>query len=163
MAAGVIEVDGHTYLTDTHQAIDKDLNFLAKKLGISLEQLRKERILEEQKRIQEEREARYEKRRKSEEARRKALEKYVLDHYGKNLFVTLNGRRISKVKGPESITCGHCGNPLLNVFGYLCEMGERLRVIDPRNPPLQGVPVFSNTLTCPGCKENNAVLIQMLL
>jgi hypothetical protein len=99
-----------------------NLELVADKLGVSIEQLRAEKAAKEKEERQKRLKEREEKKLREKTTREAALDRVILDGYGQKYFVTLNGQRIKKVKGFEDLKCPECGVPIPQIRGWLHQM-----------------------------------------
>ncbi len=123
---------------ESQESLKSDLEYLAEKMGVDIEQLREERYQAEKQEKEAEINKRLEKKNKARIAREDALEKEFLDGYGfkdGHYGLTLNGRRIQKLKNFDEIVCPQCGVPLRlqGLATSIVEVGNRI-MEHPLNP-----------------------------
>jgi hypothetical protein len=153
---------------ENEDSLRSDLSYLAGKLGVNLEDLKKERYRLEMQAKQDEINKRQEKKLKAKEAQDAALEKQFLDEYGfkeGHYGITLNGRRIQNLKSLGEFKCLHCGAGL-NLRGLahlIVEWGQHTYAIT--DNPLSawyGTPVRTEDVKCVN-KHVNHVVVQYII
>jgi hypothetical protein len=144
----------HVIIQD-ETTIRSDLEYLASKLGVSLDQLQAERLENEKRGRQDEINRRLEKKRRAREAQEAALEREFLTNYGGkdgHYLMTVGGKRIQKLKDFSEITCPHCGVPMPTVRGLGQAIAEwRNNSFDITGNPLSawfGLPARGEDVKC---------------
>lgn len=156
----------HVHL-QTPETLKGDLSYLADKLGVDLEKLREERYQEEQQAKQAETDKRREKKERARLAREAALDKEFLENYGSrdgHYSITLNGKRIQKLKSFDETVCPVCG-VCLNLSGLARSIVEQNDLWSHPFNPLSSFyysPCRIDTARCPNRHENN-VIVQYIL
>ncbi len=105
-----------THVTlQNEQTLRDDLKYLGEKLGVDVNALQIERVGKERQARQEEIKKRQEKKKAARAAEEARLGKEFLDGYGfkdGHFGITINGKRIHKLKSFDEIVCPQCGEPL---------------------------------------------------
>ncbi len=150
---------------ESEASLRSDLAYLAKKMGIDIEQLKKERREAERQAKEAKQNGKIEHHREMWAKRERELEELFVAEYGKRFFLTLNGIRLTKITRLDDFTCPQCGEPI-NIRGHCQAIAE----LPPDFVNYSGNPL-SKWLAPPGlsaevkCKNKhvNQILIQQLL
>ncbi len=123
---------------ENQESLRSDLEYLAEKMGISIEQLRQERYQAEKQRQQEEIKKRLEKKRRAIEAQEARLDHEFLSNYGAkdgHYLLTVGSKRIQKLKDFSELTCPECGieMPLQGICRSIMEMYPMAHPYAPRS------------------------------
>ncbi len=136
-AGGVTkESDTRTIIIQGAETTRSDLEYLAGKLGIDLNELQKERIAKERQTRQAVIDKRAGKKLKARQAQEERLDREFLEHYGSqngHFLLSINGKRIHKLKSFDEITCPFCG-VALPLNGYCHTIMEQHSFTHPFNP-----------------------------
>lgn len=99
-----------------------------------------------------------------QEARIKALESFTIAHLNEHIFVTINGKRLKKIKRFEDLKCPHCGQFMHVARGMCIEMAEHYMQYAPSNGSFNSVrpPIKLESVKCQGCGETCQVLVQVV-
>ncbi|VVB90746.1 Uncharacterised protein [uncultured archaeon] len=150
------------------ETAQNDLAYLAKKLGLDIDQLRQERIEKEHQEREQEINRRLEKKNKARQAQEAALEKEFLDNYGSrdgHYLMTVGGKRIHKLRSFEEITCPQCG-VLMDIRGLGRAIAEwRGYRFDITGNPLSvwvGIPAREDGVKC-GNGHNTKITTQYII
>jgi hypothetical protein len=141
--------------------LKQDLDYLLRNRDASpesLAELRQKRLREE---AEIERQAAIE-RAKLEElrqiARIKAIEEWTMKNLGEHVFVTIQDKRLRKIKGFDDIACSKCHKPLYRGRGMAIEAAEYLKVSPPGATIKRSISI--ENVVCANCGEGNCVMVQ---
>ncbi|SNQ62269.1 hypothetical protein [Candidatus Methanoperedens nitratireducens] len=143
-----------------------DLNYLAKKLGVDINQLREERRQAEKQERLDYLAAREKKKEVETKAKEAALDKVVLEGYGTRFFVTLGDHRLKKLKDFNDFKCPTCGVPMPGIRAWLHELVGANRPIylcsNVFNVHKAIACVDTNDLPCPNGHKFRILMQQLL-
>ncbi len=150
---------------ENEESLRSDLEYLTKKMGIDLEELKKERYQLEQQAKQEEIRKRQQKTIKARLLHEQQMEELFLKNYGTRFFITLGGTRLKKVTELDEFKCPVCNEKLPSIKGWaqlLAEQPQAFHALT-ANPfnVLGGVPAISTDVECKD-KHKIPLMIQQL-
>ncbi len=154
----------HVQIED-ESTLRADLGYLASKMGIDIEQLKKERREAERQATEEKQNAKIEKHERAAKLREKKLEDLFLKEYGERFFLTLNGIRLKKVTNLDNFKCHECGEPII-IRGCCQSIAEiPADFVSYTSNPLSKWVAAPALLMDAKCKNKhiNQILIQQLL
>ena len=96
--------------------------------------------------------------------RRKALEDFTIAHLNEYLFVTINGKRLKKLKSLDDLKCPRCGQLMYRARGMCIEMAEHYMQARPEHAASGAMRpgLLVENLQCKGCNEWNSVTVQVV-
>jgi hypothetical protein len=141
--------------------LKQDLDYLLRNRDASpesLAELRQKRLREE---AEIERQAAIERAKLEEKrqiARVKAIENWTIQNLGEHIVITIQDKRLKKMRSFDDIACVKCHKPLYRGRGMAIEAAEYLKT-----SPLGGTvrpSVNIESVVCASCNEANRVMVQ---